>query len=433
MDELRLAAARRAGAAVTGLVGDGCVVRLHDRRNETLEAVAVDHRDRHRRAALRDRLADTSIPMPGGWAGEPLRKGITLRLGAGQAPAAVGADAGAAIAAPLRLDGDPIGVVVALRDETEDPYTAADQELVERLAAGADRLAPPRAAAGHAGPPGAGAARVLEHAAVGVWAIDAGGVTTYVNEPLCDLLGVPSCVLEGERAAPFLDAALGGGAGPLGDHCVQRPDGTGRWVEVTSAPLTDEHGAREGTVITIVDVDARRRSQVGLRLRAAASESLAELAQHALEGEAFDALARASAEAVRDVLDADAAAVGHVSPDRGTYTLRASAGWDETLTGVALPLGERTPAWFALGDDEPFVVDDYEATALVRRGELVAERGLRSVACVSVAGGAGVISAHSREVAPFDEAQIGFLRSVARILAVRWQPLAVALSSGAVA
>jgi PAS domain S-box-containing protein len=426
MKETDRRAAERTAKAITDLVGDGCVVRIAERAGATLPVVAVEHRDAWRRDQLAALLGLPGPPLATGWPGQALTKNLGFRVGHDQATEAVDcgvADAGsvyAAIVAPLRRGGKAIGTIVALRDSADVPYSLREQQLVEELAL--------EGTEGLEALPGAlpEANRLLEHSAAGIWATDHDGVTTYVNEAACELVGVPASELLGVTMRDYLDEEpqlIHARMSPTverQDHRLLCPDGTEVWVSMTSTPLCDARGRRTGTVSTLAEISDRKRLEVELRLRAAGHEAVAELAERALAGDDVESLMRMAAASAADLLGAEYAAVAEVGPGRADVVPRVVVGWEPSLVGRHIAIPENSATDLCLDDDEPVVIGDYEAVGAIRRGMLARRVKARSAACVAIAGGAGVLAVTSPRAQAFDGRDVSFLRSLAAVLGSRW-------------
>ncbi len=425
MEETGRGAAERIAKRVTDLVGDGCIVRIANFDDGTLHVAAVSHREAARREQL-GILADAPQPLVGGWSGQAFAKNLAFRVDHARADDAVGAVAPfstpvhAAIVTPLRVGGEPVGTVVALRDSVDLPYSLREQQLVEQLVLDEEDAPGPTA-----GEPDA--ERLLEHAAAGLWAADLDGVTSYVNEAVSEMVGVPASELVGAPMADYLDeepALIHARLNPKverQDHRLVRPDGSEIWVSMTSTPLSDAEGRRTGTLSTLSEISERKRLEVDLRLRAAAQEAVAELAERALAGDDLDALMERAALSAADILGAEYATIAEVTSGRDDVVPRVVHGWHPSVVGRHFPIPENSPTDLCLDDDEPVVIGDFGRVRAVRTGVMAREAHARSAVCVAIAGGAGVFALTSPRADAFAGQDLSFLSSLATVLASRWR------------
>ena len=425
MEETGRGAAERIAKRVTDLVGDGCIVRIANFDDGTLHVAAVSHREAAHREQL-GILADAPQPLESGWSGQAFTKNLAFRVEHARADDAVGAVAPfstpvhAAIVTPLRVGGEPVGTVVALRDSVDLPYSLREQQLVEQLVLDEEDAPGPAA-----GVPDA--ARLLEHAAAGLWATDLDGVTSYVNEAVSEMVGVPASELVGAPMADYLDeepALIHARLNPRverQDHRLVRPDGSEIWVSMTSTPLSDAEGRRTGTLSTLSEISERKRLEVDLRLRAAAQEAVAELAERALAGDDLDALMERAALSAADILGAEYATIAEVTSGRDDVVPRVVHGWHPSVVGRHFPIPENSPTDLCLDDDEPVVIGDFGRVRAIRTGVMAREAHARSAVCVAIAGGAGVFALTSPRADAFAGQDLSFLSSLAAVLASRWR------------
>jgi PAS domain S-box-containing protein len=156
---------------------------------------------------------------------------------------------------PVFEDGGsaPTGVVVSFTDITESRRTRAALKASERRY----RM-------------------IVETALEGIWAFDADGGTTYVNERMAQLLGRPAAELVGLSMREFLDdegratAGLNGARSRTGiseqhDLKLVRDDGTFVWAMISSRPLLGDDGEYVGSIALVTDLTERRRTEAALR------------------------------------------------------------------------------------------------------------------------------------------------------------------------
>ena len=421
--------AEETARAATDLVGDGCIVRLADRRSASLAVVAVGHRDPAIRARLTALMSERRVESIERWAGQAMAKNLAFRLEHDAAADAVGLhgeehslEVHAAIVAPLRRGDDVVGALVVLRDSVDLSYSLREQNLVEEIALldGPDESAPT--------PGGVAPDRILEHAAAGVWTTDLDGVTTYVNETASALVGLQASELVGRPMADFLDEephVIHARLSPTTerrDHRLLRADDVETWVSMTSAPLSNRRGRRVGTVSTLTDVSERKRHEVELHLRAAAHEAAAEMAECALAGESLERLMLQAAATAADILGAEYASVVEITPEGDEAVPCVVLGWDQGLVGRRLPIPERSPGWLCMDDDDPVVVDDFETVEGLARGSVAVAARVRSAVYVGIGNGSGVLAVASPRVGAFSGQDLAFLRTMAAVLASRWRP-----------
>jgi PAS domain S-box-containing protein len=119
---------------------------------------------------------------------------------------------------------------------------------------------------------------VLEHAAEGIWLIDADARTTFVNRRAADLLGYTEEEMVGKHVFAFIDRERWPIAGrnlkrrEFGieerlEVELQRKDGTRVWTIGSATPLFDRDGAYAGTLAVFGDLTAQKQRERQLRAR----------------------------------------------------------------------------------------------------------------------------------------------------------------------
>ena len=293
--DVTLARAAREGADI---IGDACVVWRVVDDGRRLEPAATHHRDRRLRHALESFLHQATLDPDSHWPGQVawhrapvrLRKARLSDLGLDPG---VGMRRAHALLVPV-LDGDrPVAVIAALREPCEPLYSLREEVVLRRVGVKtAARLGvqfghwrqsddrdgggnadgngkPPLDGPGWAPPP----SWLMDHVDVGIWITDRGGVTTYVNNAMTELLGVPSPAVVGRPMGDFIDdipQMVRGQYCMHAERCDRRltqADGRHLWLEMTSAPLVDDDGRRRGTVNTVIDVTERKKVELAARQR----------------------------------------------------------------------------------------------------------------------------------------------------------------------
>lgn len=179
---------------------------------------------------------------------------------------------------------------------------------------------------------------VVEHAAEGVWVLDAEGRTTLVNEALLRMLQLDEPALHGRRLHEFLarlDAGRSAGgkdaaAGREGAFTTSLRTGGGGWVRVriSSTPLADGEGEIVGQVLVVTDLTD------GVLVEA----ERAQLQAAALRTEKLEAVARLAAGAAHDFNNALAVIAGFVEHLESEGSLPESA--REDLAAIAAAVAD---------------------------------------------------------------------------------------------
>ena len=121
-----------------------------------------------------------------------------------------------------------------------------------------------------------------ETAQDGMWQTDAQGRILYVNQRLCDMLGVTAGQLLRHSMEEFHDEATLLRLCPLrqtaSDSCMgelqyQHGDGTQRWAMLSGRRLYDQRGALTGALVMLSDITEHKRAEHALSLAHAELES----------------------------------------------------------------------------------------------------------------------------------------------------------------
>jgi len=119
---------------------------------------------------------------------------------------------------------------------------------------------------------------LLESAHEGVWVFDHEGVTTYANQRMADLLGVPADSLKRTAFFDFVDPgqravaltklqAVTNGIGEAHEFRFRRRDGSMFWAAVSLSNVLDSRGESTGALALVTDISARRKMQEEIRDR----------------------------------------------------------------------------------------------------------------------------------------------------------------------
>ncbi len=130
--------------------------------------------------------------------------------------------------------------------------------------------------------------RLIETAEEGIWIIDAGNNTTFVNPKMAEMLGYTVNEMAGKSLFAFMDEEGRLSAQGLVERRRQfvreqhefrfrRKDGTDLWTIVTTNPVVDKKGLYSGAMAMITDITERKRTEEEL-LKVQKMESLGILA-----------------------------------------------------------------------------------------------------------------------------------------------------------
>jgi len=261
---------------------------------------------------------------------------------------------------------------------------------------------------------------LLDLTSAGLWLLDSEGTIRWANNAAGELLGVPPAELVGEHMSRFIiDADLAGEG--RAEFKLTRPDGTRIWVVGAVRPFPDESGGPTGTLLTLHDIDERKRREADLRMRLATKEALVNLAELSLDAPDLKAILAESVRTVAEQLDAALATVSWIDLERRELWVLAADGHDddgwlaELRDGSARPLAERSLAASAVERASPVVVEDFSQHPL--HYATLAARGIRSGAFVPLGDGPLVLSSLSRRPGASGASAVPLIQSVGRMIA----------------
>ncbi len=264
--------------------------------------------------------------------------------------------------------------------------------------------------------------RALELTTAGLWLIDSGGVTRWVNDAACELVGVAASTLVGEQVSRFIgDPVAALADGRRVDFKVTRPNGTSVWLMATGRRIDDESGEPAGTLLTLHDIDEHKRREAELRMRLATKEALVNLAELSLDAPDLQAILAESVRMVAEQLDAVLTTISWIDLERRElWVLAADGHYDddwlaEIRAGDPIQLTDRSLAVSAVESSSPIVVDDFRDHPVY--DERLAEHGVRSGAFVPLGEGQLVLISLSRQPGASGPSAVALIRSVARLIA----------------
>ena len=117
--------------------------------------------------------------------------------------------------------------------------------------------------------------RIVDNAGEGIWTVDSGGLTTFANGRLADMLGYTVDEVRGRPFTDFMDdearrvAATAFERRQAGireemEFRFQHKDGHDVWTHLTTAPFMDNGGRFAGALAMAIDITERKRAERAL-------------------------------------------------------------------------------------------------------------------------------------------------------------------------
>ena len=273
--------------------------------------------------------------------------------------------------------------------------------------------------------------RSFEEAQIGIAMADLDMTLRYVNPAFCDLLGRSADQLLGRCQVDFVHpdhqvsaaeirARMKPGDSIRAEAQYVRPGGEVVSGELVLTLIADDRGRPRYFLSHVADVTERKRAATQLGARAAAQEAIADLGRAALETIDLDELLLSACRITRELLDCDLAGILRLQPE-GDLLLVSGHGLapEEIGRERALPgTGSLAAATSLAG--EPIAVSNWAGEERYTMPPSLVRHGIVSSINAPIAGWGepwGVIGLHSRRERVFTRHEIGFLSSVAHILA----------------
>lgn len=198
-----------------------------------------------------------------------------------------------------------------------------------------------------------------------------------------------------------------------------RKDGTTFDCEVLGGQV--EYEGRIAILGTLLDITERRRMEQEVNARTRRQSAIARLGVLAFSEEDVDTFLNEVASLLTPALEAEFCQVLELLPGGERLLLRAGTGWKEGHIGQEVfPASHGSYARYVLLSRKPVVVEDLRGEARFEVPPLLEEQGV--VSGVSVLVGTpeqpwGVLGVHSARPRLFDPEEVGFIQSVANIIA----------------
>jgi PAS domain S-box-containing protein len=264
---------------------------------------------------------------------------------------------------------------------------------------------------------------IVESAQEGVWVVDAGDRTTFVNPKMAALLGYAADEMLGVSPLAFLDeldaelylaraARLRQGLADDLDLRYRRKDGSRIWALLRVSPLFDSQGEYAGALAMATDISARKQAE---ELQAALS-TINQAINSTLDG--AEIMQRVTFEAARALASETASIM--LREEQG-WVVRYAYGFDADVVGRVYLDRDAQHAVLAAQVKDLVVVDDAQEDRRIQP-ELAQTYHIRSFLVVPLIMRGDVIGVsffnHHSHAVPFSPAQLDFARQLAAALSL---------------
>ena len=210
--------------------------------------------------------------------------------------------------------------------------------------------------------------QLVELAQEGIWAIDAGAVTTFVNPRMAQMLGYAPQEMIGKHLHAFMDERgaqlaaqyLGrrkGGVTEQHDFEFVKKDGSRIYTILEASPLWDEQGGYAGALAVVTDITMRRKSEEALRYKNKELEIIGNIASIINRSSVMEEFLEGTLAGSLELLEMDSGAIYLNDPaDRSRMLLRASL--SRTEAGLGVEPMKAIPADPALNSERVFYSPD---------------------------------------------------------------------------
>jgi PAS domain S-box-containing protein len=180
---------------------------------------------------------------------------------------------------------------------------------------------------------------IAENTTDGVWILDAGDRTAFVNPAMARMLGRTVAELLGAslldhvrredlvKVRAHLAGQERGRAGQV-ESCFERPDGSDFWALIATERIPGESGANAGTLILVTDISVRKQAELELEKRAARLQVLHELDLAILAARSPTEIAAVALEHLERIVPSERANIAGFDPEMATMTVLAVSGYD---------------------------------------------------------------------------------------------------------
>ncbi len=183
-----------------------------------------------------------------------------------------------------------------------------------------------------------------------------------------------------------------------------------------------ENRTREGGIVLIrTDITEIKNREAELQTRVAQQNSVALLAQLALQPVDLDRLLAKATDLITRTLNVPVSSVLELTSDGRMLVLRATTGWPREHVGqLRFPVDETFQAGYTLKNRMPVMFPDAAQETRFKVNPMIVERGLVSGLTIAIEGDAqafGILTCYSDRPHAFGKIEINFVQAVANVLA----------------
>jgi PAS domain S-box-containing protein len=277
--------------------------------------------------------------------------------------------------------------------------------------------------------------QLVDVAQEGIWVADDGGVITYVNQRMAELLGYQNGAMLGRRVYDFIDAASRAGAqrtlarpsasgGQSRDLRFLRRDGGELWGLVSASPIVSRDGGLVGVVGMVTDITERKQAEDRLRRSAERLAILHDMGQAILAARSPSEIGRAALGRIRRMVPCQRCSVVLFDFPKAQAHLVAGYAAGAPMSAASIPIDTLTPAEVLRRGTVRYVEDIAAMEAPPPALRQLMESGFRSVLSVPLLADSeaiGEVNLASEAVGAFDSEHRDIALEVAAPIAIAIQ------------
>ena len=187
---------------------------------------------------------------------------------------------------------------------------------------------------------------------------------------------------------------------------------------VKAVPVRSDGTHVDAVLVICQDETESRRAAERLERLVREQQAAARFGQLAIQERDLDSLLKEAARTLAETLGVEFTAILENREAEGELIIRADVGWG--YTDRATPIPAASHAGYTLRAGEPVAVEDLAEESRFTPSAALIERGITSGISVAIEGREhpyGVVTAHTRERRHFTSEEVGFLTTVANVLA----------------